>query len=140
MNELESMLEIQNEIPLSKEEEALIEKKRLKNRKIKNTVLILLCCFLPFWFILNFLIHPLDIIKLRMMLGQNFEISISSPETGRSYDILVDGNVIFMDNKYYEIVGDDVYVYSKHTMSWYGDSWSRWYKTLDDSVTEEGSL
>lgn len=140
MNELESMLEIQNERPLSDEEEALVEKKRQRKAKIKKIAFIILCCFIPLWFILNILIHPLDIIKLRMMLGQNFEISMSSPESGVSYDIQIDGNVIYMNNKYYEIVDNNVYVYESRTTSGGDGSWTRWYKRLDNSIIADGDL
>lgn len=76
----------------------------------------------------NLLVHPIDRLLIKMAVLDNYTISVKvggfSPEI-----IQVDGNVMYADGKYYEIVGNERYVYEEYN--------GRWTKQLDTSYTGE---
>lgn len=76
----------------------------------------------------NLLVHPIDRMLIKMAVMQNYTISVKTG--GRSPELVqVDGNVTYADGKYYEIVGDERYVYEEYN--------GRWTKQLDTSYTGE---
>ncbi len=76
----------------------------------------------------NLLVHPIDRLLIKMAVLDNYTISVKAG--GFSSEIIqVDGNVMYADGKYYEIVGDERYVYEEYN--------GRWTKQLDTSYTGE---
>lgn len=76
----------------------------------------------------NLLVHPIDRLLIKMAVLDNYTISVKAG--GFSPEIIqVDGNVMYADGKYYEIVGDERYVYEEYN--------GRWTKQLDTSYTGE---
>ena len=74
----------------------------------------------------NLLVHPIDRLLIKMAVLDNYTISVKAG--GFSPEIIqVDGNVMYADGKYYEIVGDERYIYEEYN--------GRWTKQLDYSYT-----
>ncbi len=63
-------------------------------------------------FIYNVLVHPIDKINIKMALTNSY--AITTVVQGRTTTVLVDGNVVYANEKYYETVDDKIYVYEKN--------------------------
>lgn len=119
MDELNAMREMQQEAyEKSLETDRLAyeieeRKKRQLSELIKISV-IAICCILLIVFIYNLIVHPLDRIKLKMATYNNYSVTISIPGAGVKQTIEVDGNIIYTNGTYYEVVGNDVYVFKKN--------------------------
>ena len=119
MDELNAMREMQQEAyEKSLETDRLAyeieeRKKRQLTELIKISV-IAIGCILLIIFIFNLIVHPLDRMKLKMATYNNYSVKISIPQAGVSQTIEVDGNIIYTNGTYYEVVGNDVYVFKKN--------------------------
>lgn len=63
-------------------------------------------------FLYNVLVHPIDKINLKMALTDSY--AITTVVQGRTTTVLVDDNVIYANDKYYETVDNKIYVYEKN--------------------------
>lgn len=119
MDELNAMREMQQEAyEKSLETDRLAyeieeRKKRQWSELIKISV-IAICCILLIVFVYNLIVHPLDRIKLKMATYNNYSVTISIPGAGVKQTIEVDGNIIYTNGTYYEVVGNDFYVFKKN--------------------------
>ena len=87
------------------------------------------------------LVHPLDWLKLRMMLTKNYEIVISHPSSDSKTYVRVDGRYVSIGNdatapyQYYEITEDGINVYENIN----GKGWALTQTGLDSIHTGPGS-
>ena len=77
-----------------------------------------------------FVINPMDKLLLKMAITNNYSITIST--NGKESKTLVDGNVVYTGGRYYEIVGDERYIYVKNGLG-------KWVKKKDALYTGDGN-
>ena len=77
-----------------------------------------------------FVVNPMDKLLLKMAITNNYSITIST--NGKESKTLVDGNVVFTGGRYYEIVGDERYIYVKNGLG-------KWVKKKDTLYTGDGN-
>jgi hypothetical protein len=86
--------------------------------------------FILLLLIYTFVINPMDKLLLKMAITDNYSITIST--NGKESKTLVDGNVIYTGGRYYEIVGDERYIYVKNGLG-------KWVKKKDALYTGDGN-
>ncbi|MBR3876176.1 MAG: hypothetical protein IKJ25_05325 [Clostridia bacterium] len=77
--------------------------------------------FLLLLLILYFAIHPIDRLFLQFALFDNYEIGLvaTSQTSTTGGTVKVDGNIMFLDGKYYEIGEEKSYEYREYDGQWY---------------------
>lgn len=80
--------------------------------------------------IYTFVINPMDKLLLKMAITDNYSITVST--NGRESKTLVDGNVVYTDGRYYEIVGEERYIYTKNALG-------KWTKKKDKLYMGNGN-
>ena len=120
MDELEIMKNMQkangaNFDPFAAPEDEITQRKRRQLAEIKKIGIIALCCFAVIVTIFNILVNPLDRIKYKMSLFNNYIVTVSITGSDFWQTIAVDGNIIYTDDTYYETVDGQVYIYQKNT-------------------------
>ena len=86
--------------------------KDILNRFVKRLPKILLILLLSLTVFYIFL-HPIDKIRVKFFLTRNCTIQVRGEGAYKDHDILIDGKFIKIGSEYYEIDGDDIYVYRK---------------------------
>ena len=109
--------------------------KDILNRFVKRLPKILLILLLSLTVFYIFL-HPIDKIKVKFFLTRSCTIQVRGEGAYKDHDILIDGKFIKIGSAYYEIDGDDIYVYRKGNKG-------EWEKTLYsgfDDFAKKGSF
>lgn len=58
-------------------------------------------------------LHPIDKIRVKFFFTCSCTIQVRGEGAYKDHDILIDGKFIKINSEYYEIDGDDIYVYRK---------------------------
>ena len=122
MDELEAMKILRNEAAKSEEETIADDRKQRQLEELKSFIGAILLGLLIITLLYSVIVHPIDKILIKMALIDNYVITTTV--AGKTERVYVDGNIIRVNDTYYEVAKDAVYVYRKNAAG-------EWTKKLD---------
>lgn len=127
MDELEAMKILRNEIPKSEEETVANDRNRRQLEELKTIIGVALLGLFIIILLYSIIVHPIDKILIKMALVDNYVITTTV--AGSTQTVYVDGNVIRVNDTYYEVAKDAVYVYRKNAAG----EWTKKLESLSNS-------
>ena len=109
--------------------------KDLLNRFVKRLPKMLFILLLSLTVFYIFL-HPIDKIRVKFFLTRSCTIQVRGEGAYKDYDILIDGKIVKINSEYYEVDGDDIYVYRKGNKG----EWQRNLYSNVDNLAEKVGL
>ncbi len=125
MDELEAMKILKNETPMSEEEILAKEKARRRAEEWKTVICVCLLGLFIITLLYSIIVHPIDKILIKLALIDNYAITTKVADSKQT--VLVDGNIICVNDTYYEVTDDGVYVYRKNGAG-------KWTKEFSNSL------
>jgi hypothetical protein len=127
MDELEAMKILRNEMPKSEEETVADDRKLRQIEELISFIGAILFGLFIIILLYSIIVHPIDKILIKMALIDNYVITTTV--AGNTQKVYVDGNIIRVNDTYYEVAKDAVYVYRKNAAG----EWTKKVDSLSNS-------
>lgn len=127
MDELEAMKILRNEMPKSEEETVANDRKLRQIEELISFIGAILFGLFIIILLYSIIVHPIDKILIKMALIDNYVITTTV--AGNTQKVYVDGNIIRVNDTYYEVAKDAVYVYRKNAAG----EWTKKVDSLSNS-------